>query len=463
MNRLRTTSRGARWISALFAALAVLLGSAVASPAAHAESPAAVAGSVLSQMDPIGFAKVTVFNAQTGTALRSVITDSEGRYLIGGLPAIGVKVRATKPGYADAWAGGTDKASADVYVLVAGQTLQQSWGEPRALYLDLLPESVVTGQVMGFNDWIVSPYDDPLGDVRIAVFSATTGALLGTGLTDRAGTFRVGALPAGQVKVRATKEGWLTTWATNKSTRASADVFSVGPLMPTDIGTIAMYAPAVLQGQVLSQMDPVGDARVTVFNADTGAALRSVAADGDGNYRVDQLPPGRIKVRATKAGYLTAWANYRDGRMTFENATVFTLVAGQVLTQSWQTEPFGPYLDLMPEAVVAGSVWSVPFGSQSVPVEGATVTVFRAVDSTVIGRATTDREGRYRVGMLPWGDLKIRVSKPGWVTTWAVGKTSMATAEVFRVFPGQTLQQSWGWNFTPVGFDPCAYRPCPAS
>jgi hypothetical protein len=417
-------------------------------------------------MDPLGYSKVTVFNAVTGVALRSATTDDVGNYVIGGLPAISIKVRATKAGYLDAWAGGTSKSDADVYALVAGQTLRQSWGDPPVLYLDLAPESVVTGTVMGFNDWTEHPYDDPLGDVRVTVISATTGETLRSALTDRAGNFRIGMLQVGQVKVRATKAGWLTTWATNKSTRTTADVFTIRPFTPTDLGTLAMYAPAAVQGQVLTQMDPrVGEVRVTVFNADNGTVLGSVVSDSMGNFRVDQLPPGSIKLRATKPGYLTTWANSNasPGPMTYENATVFTLVAGQVLTQSWQTPPFGPYLDLMPEAVVTGSVWSVPFGTHSDPVAGATVTVFQANTGKVIGRAITNSQGDYRVGMLPWGDLKIRLSKAGWVTTWAVGKSSMATADIFSLYPGQTLQQSWNWDFTPLNYDPCDYRPCPLS
>ncbi len=34
-------------------------------------------------------------------------------------------------------------------------------------------------------------------------------------------------------------------------------------------------------------------------------------------------------------------------------------------------------------------------------------------------------------------------TKTGWVTSWANGKTSMATADVFTLYAGQVLSQSF--------------------
>lgn len=111
-------------------------------------------------------------------------------------------------------------------------------------------------------------------------------------------------------------------------------------------GTPSLRGTASMQGQVLGRMDPVvGAATVTAFDADTGRAVRSTVADSEGNYRLGGLPAGSYKVRAVKDGWVTGWANCCTGTSK-ATATVFTLVAGQVLTQSWN--PPNLYLDLWP-------------------------------------------------------------------------------------------------------------------
>ena len=68
------------------------------------------------------------------------------------------------------------------------------------------------------------------------------------------------------------------------------------------------------------------------------------------------------EVRAAKTGFLTGWANYpADSKAT---ATVFSLYAGQVLTQSW--DPLNLYIDLTPESVIEGDV----LGINNDPVNG---------------------------------------------------------------------------------------------
>jgi hypothetical protein len=507
------------------------LGMGLFSVPAAGTLPATIKGQVLSWMDPLGYAKVTVFDAGTGTAIKSAITDGDGYYIVGGLPAGPVKVRATKEHYLPSWASGSaTRASADVYTLVAGQTLEQTWDEQMVLYLDLAPESVITGQVMGFSSSPTSPWDDPVPGVTVTAFDAATGKVLGSAVTDYDG-FRIGMLPAGQVKLRASKEGWLTTWAHDRWTKATAQTFDVQPFQPTDIGTFAIYAPASIQGQVsvddepigrditvtvvnadtgraiasivdddgyfqvdglppvpvkvratgpftttgwadwttseatakvftlvpgvvrgspgdeaerpyinlistgsisgqvLGNFDPLGYARVTVFDAATGQALRSATADGDGHYRIDKIPVGfagrDINVRASKDGWLPAWANG------------IHLGAGQLLEQSW--DPAVLYLDLAPESVITGQVMgfsSSPTSPWDDPVPGVTVTAFDAATGKVLGSAVTDYDG-FRIGMLPAGQVKLRASKEGWLTTWAHDRWTKATAQTFDVQPFQ--------------------------
>lgn len=428
-------TKGLHLLRALAAGLAVLGLTLTTAPAASSIDPAAIQGQVLSWMDPLGFARVTVFDATTGSAIRSATADGEGNYLIGGLPPRPVKVRATKSGYLDAWASGAStRATADVYTLQPGQTLHQTWDADMVLYLDLTPEAVIRGSIMGFSaDW-----DDPLNGVRVTAFDASTGRALGSATTgdDWTGDFVIGKLPAGRVKLRMAKSGWLTGWAYDRWTRATADVFTVQPLAVTDVGTVGMYKAASIQGSVMLDSEPIArDVTVTVFDADTGRALRSVV-DDDGYFRIDGLLPVRVKVRASGPFYTTAWANWQTTRAA---ATVFQLRSGEVLGA---TGSDGPYLDVVSAASIQGQV----LGDFD-PLGYARVTVYDAVTGVALRAGTADADGYYRIDRIPVGfagrDVKVRGSKDGWRSSWANGTSSRATADTFHLVGGQVLQQSW--------------------
>ena len=119
----------------LFALLLIVAGGPAASATPATDKAAAIQGQVLADMDPIGYATVTVFDAHTGKALKSVTTNGEGDYRVDGLPAVQIKVRASLQGWLASYANGTySLATADVFALHAGQTLTQSW-DPVVVYL----------------------------------------------------------------------------------------------------------------------------------------------------------------------------------------------------------------------------------------------------------------------------------------------------------------------------------------
>jgi hypothetical protein len=267
------------------------------------------------------------------------------------------------------------------------------------------------------------------------VLSATTGNLLGTAVTDAFGDFTVSGLPAGPVKVRGAKTGWLTTYFSRAYRWAAADVITLVAGQTTTMpGALGMDAEAVVQGQVLSWMDPLGGATVTVLDAATGRPIRSTTADVSGYYRIGGLHAGTIKVRASKTGYLTGYA---DATRSLAAATVFRLVAGQTLSQQWSPTA-SLYLDLTPEAAVQGQV----LGAMD-PLGFATVTVYDAVTNKAIRTVTTDGSGYFRVGGLAAGTIKVRAAKAHWVPVFADLKPTLATADVFTVEANQTLALSW--------------------
>ncbi|MDM7855994.1 hypothetical protein [Cellulomonas alba] len=113
-----------------------------------------------------------------------------------------------------------------------------------------------------------------------------------------------------------------------------------------DVDRVAVAnANAAVEGQLLSEFDPVSGGTVTVYDAVTGLAVGSGPADIEGYYyRITGLPAGDVKLGAVVPGpYAPDFANDRD---TLEQADVFTLQPGTTLVQSWEPDTFGPYLDV---------------------------------------------------------------------------------------------------------------------
>ncbi|NUU17515.1 carboxypeptidase regulatory-like domain-containing protein [Cellulomonas humilata] len=186
---------------------------------------------------------------------------------------------------------------------------------------------------------------------------------------------------------------------------------------PSATGTDAVAvanAQAGVEGQVLSGLDPLAGATVTVYDATTGQPLRSAKADIDGyRYRITGLPAGPVKIGAVAGGaYLPEFANDQP---TFALAQVFTLVPGQVLTQGWG-EPFGPYLDLayMPAGVEGTVTGTAEPGAPQLPLEGVAIEVRSKTTGALAGTASTDAAGWFTVGDLVPNAYVVTGHKDGW-------------------------------------------------
>ncbi|MDO8108242.1 carboxypeptidase-like regulatory domain-containing protein [Isoptericola sp. b441] len=304
---------------------------------------ATIAGEVLGNFDPLGGATVTVYDAADDQPITSVqLGEFETTYRISGLPPGDVKVGASKEGWLPGFADGVRALSdATVYTLEPGETLTQSW-DPVVLYIDLTPTSTLLGQVLGIRDDPELGWDDPLRDVTVFLLDPADGTVRDTTVTDALGDFRFDGLAPGTYTLRAEKDGWLPVYAGQADDLAGAATFTLvgGDVVGT---SLTIYARPAVSGQVLGWMDPLAEATVTVYDAGSGAVLARTVSDGDGRYRVDGLAPGEVKVGATRDGWLPGFA---DGAATWDTATVFRLLPGQTLVQSW--DPMVLYLDLVP-------------------------------------------------------------------------------------------------------------------
>ncbi len=405
-------------------------------PSTTVFAEAVITGETLGWMDPLDGVTVTVFDADTGKVLaREVNGTYDWTYRIGQLPPGRIKVRGTRSGWLTDWADDRDTwDQARVFTLRSGQTLAQSW-DPITLYLDLTPESVITGTVRGIDEDPVSGSQAPLAGARVTVLDAGTGRAVAstTSSQDPAGAFRIGGLRGGDYKVKVSKPGWVTTYVPNVFGLGDAMSFQVQPGATLDLGTLSLYAPATVAGEVLSWSDPLDGATVTAYDAQTGKVLgREVNGVGDWTFAIGGLPPVPVKLKATKPGYLTDWA---INRSSFETAVTIPLRPGVVQRTVDENDI---YLDLEPGGVLTGSTFGLnddPYNGWDDPVPGAKVTVVDAVTGAYVASTVTtdDPYGGFRLDGLPNGTYKIKVSKTGWLTSWATQAFTFKDASTFTI------------------------------
>ena len=393
------------------------------------EPEAVVAGTVTAAgpySHPVRGAAVSLFDATTGKTLRSTKTGADGTYRIGGLrPRWDVKVRATAAGFLPAFNGGAA-------TLADAPPIPLIYTNPGVittvdLSMTKRPHgAAVAGQVLG---WM-----DPLSGATVVVYDAATGKALKSTVATSS-YFRIDGLPAIPVKIGATAPRWLPSFAKNRTTLATADVFTLhtGQILTLPEDSLDLTPEAVVVGTVTAAGPyggPVRGATVAALDMSTGKVLTSAKTGPDGTYRIGGLSVvlDGVTVRATAPGFLPA---FNGGATTLAGAVPVNLLSGLVQDIT---------VDLsmtrrVPTAVVAGQVlrWSDPYG-------GEKVVVYDAGTGKALKSTTTDSEGNFRISGLPAIPIKIGASAPGqWLPTYATGKPTLAAADVFTLHAGQTL------------------------
>ncbi|HZI09586.1 MAG TPA: carboxypeptidase regulatory-like domain-containing protein, partial [Myxococcus sp.] len=211
----------------------------------------------------------------------------------------------------------------------------------------------------------------PVAGVRVTAlysehtrfFDAETGA---------DGRYRLGPLPfAPSYEVAFVKEGW------------QSELYWTSQGQHEDV---RLLRPRHVQGRVLKGGEPVADAEVRLVDPLEHALTRTVSrTDAQGRFRFEGRPPREHFLAASHGGH-------------------------HALLKVEPAPPGSPavVLELGSALMVEGTVR----GAGGAPVAGARVRVDAWEDLPPNRKATTDEEGRYRLGPLPPGEYPFSVTAP---------------------------------------------------
>ena len=192
--------------------------------------------------------------------------------------------------------------------------------------------------------------------------------------------------------------------------------------------------PAVIRGRVTDADTgaPLTLAQVLLFPAHAGERT-SAATDAAGRYEL-VVPPGRYRLVASKAGYLSPGAGQQGLVGTFLGGFNVVADAGRALEVE---------LELQRGAVLTGTVYN-PFGE---PAAGVSVQVLRyrfdngqwQLAGSSRGFADlrmTDDRGVYRIHSLPPGSYYVQASTPTWWMNIGLWSSSGSRVNAPTYYPG---------------------------
>ena len=236
-----------------------------------------------------GIIKGFVTDAKTGVDLKGVLvsiynssteTDSDGHYILTGIPGGNRNVTASKSGY---------KTYTGLVTVAGGQTT--------FLDIQMTPDPASEGEIRGSvidNNTLSS-----IEDAVISIGSATT-----TSNSD--GSYHLSGIPSGVQIIKASKSGY-QNYSGSVEVKAGESVFH-------DISMIPEPTTGTVRGSVTNKDtdDPIENALVSIGSTETHT-------DSEGIYQLTGIRSGIQTVIASKSGY----DNYGGSVVAVAGATVF--------------------------------------------------------------------------------------------------------------------------------------------
>lgn len=404
--------------------LAVAAGTLTATPAYA--GTATFSGTITSATtgEPLGGACVLLFKEEGDTAYEQYpesCTESDGAWSKTDLEPGTYFVQATGYGYVTQYAYGHDGIwDSERFTVADGD----------AVTVDLAMEQA--GEVVGtVTD---DATGEPIPDTCVSVNSADG---YGHGCTGEDGTYSVFVRPGSDYRVdfQNWSGGYLSEYAYDTTDWEAAELFTVvaGETITVDAGlargsSISGAVTDAATGAPLPNVCVIAATEVESVDATGGYTC----TDDEGGYRMPNVTPGTYHVAVEDE----SGAHVR----TYHPASIDP--AGSVpVTVGAAEDVTGVDIAVSPAAYVSGVVTSAATGQ---PITDVCVSATRPDGSWLrnAGPAScADAEGRYTLGGLPAGEVKVLFNPIGGsdlLQQWAYGQPTAATASLIPVVTGET-------------------------
>ncbi|WP_433750424.1 carboxypeptidase regulatory-like domain-containing protein [Falsibacillus pallidus] len=322
--------------------------------------PATLTGTIreASSQSTLSGSLIQLFDQGSNVLLKSVLSDSNGYYVISGIGAGNYRI----------------VYSAQNYQSFTTQTIF-SPGESKTIDVTLDPApAIVQGNV---TDSLTTL---PIQNARVDVVVPNSSIIIKSGFTNELGDYTIPDLPTGSYVIVFTAPGYISE---------TIPVL----LEPNSIETVdisLLDSPATIAGQVTDPaMVPIPNALVQVFDGASGVFVASQFTDGTGQYTISNLAGGQYQIVFTAPGFT-------------DLISIVSVPSGGTLS-----------LDAQLDNVESHIYGTVVNELTNTPIFGALVQVFTDQTALPVASDITDNLGRYDLFGLPPGTYTITISSPG--------------------------------------------------
>jgi hypothetical protein len=256
---------------------------------------------------------------------------------------------------------------------------------------------------------------------------------------DATGNYSIKYLPPGTYKIlfRARDENWTwyaREWYDNQPSLGTGNDVVISTVGEVITGINNQFsAAAFIQGRVTNGADDgIGNVRVNVYSGlDPDNRIRYTLTDGNGDYYINELFPGDVKIYFDADEQNTAYVSeWYDNKGSFNESDVVTVTGGQTTS--------GIDAQLSDKGNISGRVTDSS-GIAGIPNVNVNID---DLNGNWINGTHTDENGYYTVDGLPAGDYKVEFNPDNaagnYLREWYNDKNSFDSADTVTVTNGQT-------------------------
>src|SRR2546425_6334661 len=366
---------------------------------------------------PIPFAGVSV-TLPSGDFVLDTNANENGAYNTGlRLTPGSYKVRASASGFGARWYIGASNVGAATLVTVVG-------GQSTAPVNFALPSG---GGIVGR---VTDGAGHGVAGANVSFLDAATNGFVGGAATLSDGTYSANRqLAPGSYKVEASASGFVSTFSGNAHNINTAASVIVNSGQDATVN-IALTAGQTISGFV-TKTDSLGaplgvaaGAAVGMVEATTGAFVEGgLIADSTGSYSTQgTLPPGRYKVRAKLAGFITT---YWNGKRTINTADAVDVTTGNATSINIALSQGG--------RTISGQITQAN-STPTMFLQGAFVNAFDFATGAYVDTVQSDSNGNYTFnGTLAPGTYKVQAGLSGVATIFFHSRLSFNLADKIDV------------------------------